>query len=137
MESIADNKRIAKNTVLLYIRTIVIMVVSLYTSRVVLAALGVDDYGIFNAVGGVVAMFSVISGSLSTSISRYITFELGHGDYERLKDIFSTSINIQLVISIIILVLGETIGLWFLNYTMNIPVERLNAANWVLHCSLL
>jgi O-antigen/teichoic acid export membrane protein len=137
MENIADNKRIAKNTVLLYIRTIVIMVVSLYTSRVVLAALGVDDYGIFNAVGGVVAMFSVISGALSTSISRYITFELGHGDYERLKDIFSTSINIQLVISIIILVLGETIGLWFLNYKMNIPVERLNAANWVLHCSLL
>ena len=89
-----DNGRIAKNTLLLYMRTILVMLVSLFTSRVVLSALGVDDYGIYNVVGGVVAMFTVVSGALSASISRFITFELGRNDIEKLKRIFSTSINI-------------------------------------------
>ena len=84
----ANNKRIAKNTLLLYFRTLFIMLVTLYTSRVVLNTLGVTDYGIYNVVGGVVAMFSVISGSLSSSISRFITYDPGHGDFERLKRIF-------------------------------------------------
>ena len=132
-----DNGRIAKNTLLLYMRTILVMLVSLFTSRVVLSALGVDDYGIYNVVGGVVAMFTVVSGALSASISRFITFELGRNDIEKLKRIFSTSINIQIGISLLILFLGETIGVWFLNYKMNIPVERLDAANWVLQCSLI
>ena len=113
------------------------MVISLYTSRIILDALGVDDYGIYNVVGGVVAMFAVISGSLSNSISRYITYELGHGDRQKLKTIFSTSINIQLFLSLLILLVGETIGYWFLNVKMNIPQERLFAANWVLHLSIL
>lgn len=113
------------------------MLVTLYTSRVVLNTLGVTDYGIYNVVGGVVMMFSVISGSLSSSISRFITYELGHGDFERLKRIFSTSVNIQIGISVIILVLAEIFGVWFLNTKMNIPTERLTAANWVLQCSLL
>ena len=133
----ANNKRIAKNTLLLYFRTLFIMLVTLYTSRVVLNTLGVTDYGIYNVVGGVVAMFSVISGSLSSSISRFITYELGHGDFERLKRIFSTSVNIQIGISILILVLADIFGVWFLNAKMNIPAERLTAANWVLQCSLL
>lgn len=133
----ANHKRIAKNTLLLYFRTILMMVISLYTSRVVLVTLGVEDFGIYNVVGGVVAMFGMISGALSNAISRFITFELGHGDKEKLKRIFSTSVNIQLGLSLIIIILGETIGLWFLNYKMNIPVERMYAANWVLHCSLL
>ena len=133
----ANNKRIAKNTLLLYFRTILVMVISLYTSRVVLDTLGVEDFGIYNVVGGVVAMFGIISGSLSSAISRFITFELGHGDKEKLKRIFSTSVNIQLGLSLIIIILGETIGLWFLNSKMNIPPERISAANWVLHCSLL
>ena len=137
MEKTANNTRIAKNTLLLYIRTIIVMVITLYTSRVVLASLGVDDYGIYNVVGGVVAMFSVVSGALTSSISRFITFELGHGDFEKLKNIFSTSVNIQIIVSIIILLLGETIGVWFLNYKMNIPIERIVAANWVLQCSLI
>ena len=133
----SNNKRIAKNTLLLYVRTLFIMLVTLYTSRVVLNTLGVTDYGIYNVVGGVVMMFSVISGSLSSSISRFITYELGHGDFDRLKRIFSTSINIQIGISLVILVLAELFGVWFLNTKMNIPAERLSAANWVLQCSLL
>lgn len=133
----ANNKRIAKNTMLLYVRTMFTMVISLYTSRIILDTLGVDDYGIYNVVGGVVAMFAVISGSLSSSISRYITYELGHGDLQKLKTIFSTSINIQIFLSLLILLLGESVGLWFLNEKMNIPPERLYAANWVLHLSIL
>lgn len=132
----ANNKRIAKNTLLLYVRTLFTMLVSLYTSRVVLNTLGVSDYGIYNVVGGVVAMFSVVSGSLSSSISRFITYELGHGDFDRLKRIFTTSVNIQIGISLVILILAETFGLWFLNTKMNIPADRMTAANWVLQCSL-
>ena len=132
-----NNKRIAKNTLLLYVRTLFIMLVTLYTSRVVLNTLGVTDYGIYNVVGGVVMMFSVISSSLSSSISRFITYELGHGNFEKLKRIFSTSVNIQIGISVLILVLAEIFGVWFLNAKMNIPAERLTAANWVLQCSLL
>ena len=132
-----NNKRIAKNTLLLYFRTLFIMLVTLYTSRVVLNTLGVTDYGIYNVVGSVVMMFSVISSSLSSSISRFITYELGHGDFEKLKRIFSTSVNIQIGISGIILILAEIFGMWFLNEKMNIPAGRLGAANWVLQCSLL
>ncbi|MEY8688010.1 lipopolysaccharide biosynthesis protein [Bacteroides sp. AN502(2024)] len=136
IETQSNNKRIARNTLLLYIRTILVMVISLYTSRVILSVLGVDNYGIYNVVGGVVAMFSVVSGALSGSISRFITFELGHGNVNRLRTIFSTSINIQIGISLLIFLLGETIGFWFLNNKIDIPAERLHAANWVLQCSL-
>lgn len=133
----SNSRRLAKNTLLLYVRTIFVMVVSLFTSRVILQALGVDDYGTYNVIGGVVAMFSVLTGALSNAISRFITFELGKGDKEKLIKIFSTSINIQLFFSLVIILLGETIGLWFLNAKMNIPVERMYAANWVYQCSLL
>lgn len=136
-DQLGNNKRIAKNTLLLYIRIIFLMLITLYTSRVILEQLGVDDYGIYNVVGGVVAMFSVISSALSSSISRFITFELGKGDIKRLTTIFSTSVNIQLGLSAIILLIGETVGLWFINYKMNIPADRLVSANWVLQCSLL
>lgn len=131
-----NNKRIAKNTILLYIRTIVIMVINLYASRIVLRTLGVEDYGVYNAVGGVIAMFSVISGALSAAISRFITFELGKGRIERLNVVFSTSVNILVIISILILILAEPIGVWFLNTKMQIPPERMIAANWVLQCAL-
>ena len=133
----ANNKRIAKNTLLLYFRTIIIMLVSLYTSRVILNVLGVEDYGIYNVVGGFVAMFSMISGALSASISRFLTFELGRGDKKRLNQVFSMSVNIQVAIVLIILLLGVSLGGWFLNEKMNIPVERMTAANWVLYCSLV
>lgn len=137
MNNSSNNKRIAKNTLLLYFRTLLIMAITLYTSRVILNALGVEDYGIYNVVGGVVAMFSLISGSLSNAISRFITFELGRGNIKRLSVIFSTSVNIQLGLSLLIMILGAIAGGWFLNTQMNIPDERMEAANWVLYCSLL
>ncbi len=132
-----NNKRIAKNTLLLYFRMLFMMAVSLFTSRVVLETLGIDDYGIYNVVGGVVAMFSVFSGSLSSAISRFITFELGRGDLSRLKVVFSTSVSIQIVLAIGIMIIAEIAGVWFLNTQMNIPTERLVAANWVLQCSII
>lgn len=137
MSQSSNNKRIAQNTLLLYFRTLFTMLISLYTSRVVLNTLGVTDYGIYNVVGGVVAMFSVISSSLSSAVSRFITYEIGRGDFEKLKRIFSTSVNIQIGISLVIIALAETFGLWFLNTKMNIPDGRIGAANWVLQCSLL
>ena len=138
MSDITTNyRRIAKNTLVLYIRMFVTTLVSLYTSRVVLNALGVDDYGIYNVVGGFVSMFSVLSGSLSAAISRYITFELGKKNTNRLGEIFSTAIHIQVLISIIIIIAVEVIGVWFLNTQMQIEPERLGAANWVLQLSVL
>ena len=132
-----NNIRIAKNTLLLYFRMLLIMAVTLYTSRVVLATLGVEDFGIYNVIGGVVAMFAVISGSLSSAISRFITYELGKGNKERLKVIFSSSIVIQICLAISICILAEIGGVWFLNSKMNIPIARMEAANWVLQCSIL
>lgn len=136
-ENSANSKRIAKNTLMLYFRMLFLMGVSLYTSRVVLEALGVEDYGIYNVVGGVVAMFTMISGSLSSAISRFITFELGKENQEKLNTIFSTSIIIQLIISLIIIILAETIGVLFLENKMVIPIDRLVAAKWVLQFSVL
>ena len=133
----SNNKRIAKNTLLLYFRMLFMMVVSLYTSRVILNALGVEDFGIYNVVGGVVAMFSVISGSLSAAISRFITYELGKGDQSKLNKIFSASVTIQLLLSLIIVVLIESVGVWFLNAKMTIPETRMTAANWVLQFSII
>lgn len=113
------------------------MAVSLFTSRVILNTLGVEDYGINNVVGGIVTMFSVLSGSLSSSISRFITFELGKGNIERLKTIFSTGVNIQLGMSVLIIIIAEAVGIWFLNAKMNIPADRMVAANWVFQCAIL
>lgn len=137
LETSSSNKRIAKNTLLLYFRTILIMLINLYMSRVVLEALGVEDFGIYNAVGGVVAMFSIISGALSSAISRFITYELGKGDTSKLNKIFSTSVNIQVGLCLIILAVAEPLGVWFLNTHMSIPDDRMEAANWVLQFSLL
>ena len=132
-----NNAVVAKNTIVLYIRTLFTMLVSLYTSRVVLNVLGVTDYGIYSAVGGVVAMFGIVSGALSSSISRFITFELGNNHQERLSTVFSTSINILLILSGIILFVCEVVGIWFLNTKMNIPSERLTAANWVFQSAII
>jgi len=133
----SNNKRIAKNTLFLYFRTLLVMAISLYTSRVILSVLGVEDYGVYNVVGGAVAMFGVISSALSSAISRFITFELGKNDFVRLKKIFSTSINIQIIISVVVILIAESVGLWFLYNKLNIPEERINAAFWVLQFSLL
>lgn len=136
-DNTANNKRIAKNTLVLYVRMLFMMAVLLYTSRVVLSALGVDDFGIYNVVGGVVAMFSMISGSLSAAISRFLTFELGKGDKDKLATVFSSSVTIQIAIFAIILVCAETIGVWFLNNKMVIPESRMVAANWVFQFSVI
>lgn len=114
-----------------------LMVVSLYTSRVILDTLGVVDYGIYNVVGGVVTMFAVISGSLSAAISRFITYELGTGNSEKLKRVFSSSLIIQLFIAIIVVLLAETLGLWFLHSKMVIPEDRVIAADWVYQFSII
>ena len=132
-----NNKRIAKNTLLLYVRMLFTMLVSLYTSRVVLNTLGVEDFGIYNVVGGIVAMFSILSGSLSAAIQRFITFELGKEDRSKLKSIFSTAVTIQIFLALLIIVLAETIGLWFLNNRINVSVERMIAANWVFQFSII
>lgn len=113
------------------------MAVSLYTSRVILHTLGVEDFGIYNVVGGVVSMFSVISGSLSAAISRFITYELGKGDKDKLIRIFSSSVTIQIGLGLVILILAELVGVWFLNAKMNIPDGRMYAANWVFQLSIL
>ena len=136
--STSDNtKRIARNTILLYFRTLFTMAVTLYTSRVILNTLGVDDYGIYNVVGGFVAMFAILSSSLSNAISRFLTYELGHGDKNKLNLIFCTGVNIQIGMSLLIVVVCEAIGIWFLNYEMSIPTERIYAANWVLQLCML
>ena len=138
MESHTENtKRIAKNTLMLYARMLFSMLVSLYTSRVVLNTLGVEDFGIYNAVGGFVAMFSLVSSSLSSSVSRFLTFELGRGDMRRLKEKFSMSVVIHIALAVIIFILAESVGIWFLNTQMTIPAERLTAANWVFQASIL
>lgn len=137
MKRVSNNERIAKNTFMLYVRMLFLMTVNLYISRVLLRVLGVEDFGIYNVVGGVVAMFSVISGSLSASISRFLTYELGKKNIDKLKRIFSTAIMIQIGISVIIILFAETIGVWFLNSEMNIPIYRIYAANWVFQFSII
>lgn len=116
---------------------LVLMLIALYTSRVILQALGAEDYGIYNVVGGVVTMFTVLSGALSSSISRYLTFELGSGNKNKLISVFSTSIIIQLGISVVIVFLAETIGLWFLNNKLVIDESRMMAANWCYQFSIM
>lgn len=132
-----NNKRIAKNTLALYFRTFITMIVGLYTGRVMLQALGVDNYGINNVVGGIVGMSSLITSTMSAAISRYITYSIGQGDKERLKTMFSTSVNAQIVMSIIAVIVLEIFGLWFLSNEANIPDRRMTAAHWVFQCSLI
>lgn len=132
-----NNKRIAKNTLLLYFRMLLIMIVNLFTSRVVLNTLGIEDYGIYNIVGGVVSMFGFINAAMSTSTQRYLTFELGKENFLRLRDVFSTCVNIHVLISVVIVFLAETIGLFFFYYKMIIPIERMDAAFWVYQFSVL
>lgn len=132
-----NNKRIAKNTILLYVRLLFSVLVGLFTSRVVLQTLGIDDYGVYNVVAGVVTMFSMVTNSLGAAISRFFTFSLGRNEKEKLSTIFSTSLNIMIGISILIAILMEIIGVWVLNTYLNIPHERMIAANWVFQFSII
>lgn len=132
-----NNKRIAKNTLLLYVRMLLLMVISLYTSRVVLNALGVDDYGIYNVVGGIVVLLAFLNNAMAGSTQRFLNFEMGTQDSDALRRVFSTSIHIHVIVALVVLILGETIGLWFLNTHMNIPELRITAANYVYQFSLI
>lgn len=134
---IANNKRIAKNTLLLYFRMMVTMAISLYTSRVVLKVLGIDDYGIYQAVGGIVGLFAFLNNSLSTGTSRFITFGLGEGNFEKLKNIFNTTLSSHIILAGIIVLVAEIAGYWFLYHKLVIAPDRLNAAVWVFHLSII
>ena len=133
----ANNKRIAKNTLMLYVRMLFTMAVSLFTSRVVLQTLGVEDYGIQNVVGGVITMFTFINGGMVSSTQRYLNFEIAKGNADRLKSVFNTALQIHALIAVVIIILGETVGLWFLLEKLVIPEERMTAAMWVYQCSII
>lgn len=132
-----ENKRIAKNTIYLYIRTAITMLIALYTSRVILKQLGVSDYGVYNAIGGVVAMFSTLSGTLSGATCRYITFAIGKNDSGYLKKVFSASLLIHVALALIVIILAETLGLWYINNKLNIPDGRSIAAMFVYQASVI
>lgn len=132
-----NNRRIAQNTLLLYVRMLFMMVVTLYTSRVVLNTLGIEDFGIYNVVGSIVAMFGFINSAMASGTQRYLTFELGKGNFLQLQKIFSTSLLIHGLISVLIVFLAETIGLWFLYHKMVIPAARMDAALWIYQLSIL
>lgn len=131
------NRRIAKNTMMLYVRLLLIMGVSLYSSRIVLSVLGVDDFGIYDVVGGAVAMFSFFSGSISVATQRFLSYELGKKDSGEIGKIFCMSVNTHLIMAAAAIVIVEAGGLWLLNHKLNIPADRIAAANWVFHCSVL
>ena len=131
------NKRIAKNTLVLYVRMLFTMGISLFTSRVILQTLGVEDYGISSVVGGVISMFTFINAAMVSSTQRYLNFELVRGDANQLRSVFSTSLQIHALIALAIIVLSETVGLWFLNEKLVIPEARMTAAMWVYQCSIL
>ena len=131
-----QNKRIAKNTLLLYFRSIFLILINLYTSRVILQSLGISDYGIYNVVGGMVAMFTMISSSMATASQRFITYALGENDQEKLRKVFSTSITLHVLIGAVLVILLEVFGVWFLYHQLNIPVERVESAFWVLQLSI-
>ena len=132
-----NNKRIAKNAVFLYARMLLSIIVSLYTSRIVLQTLGVEDYGIYGVVGGVVSMFTFLNSAMSGATSRYLTFEMGKGNESRLKETFSTAFIIHIGIAVAIFIIAETVGLWILCNKMVIPEGRMLAAHVVYQCSVI
>lgn len=132
----SSNKRIAKNTLFLYLRTLVTIIVNLYIVRLMWKILGVDNYGIYNLVGGIVFMFAFLNNAMVASSQRFISFALGLNDKEKLQKTFSMSLTVHGLLAVLILLIAETIGLWFLNHKLNIPIDRMSAANWVYQCSV-
>lgn len=136
-KQLSDNHRIVKNTLYLYLRMGVSMCVRLYTSRIILQVLGVDDYGLWNVVSGVVVMFSFLNTSMTGCTNRFISYELGHGDRQSLQETFTASMTIHWIIAGVVLVLGETVGLWLLMTQLVIPPDRLLASHIIYQCSIL
>lgn len=133
----SNNKRIAKNTMMLYIRMFLSMAISLYTSRVILQTLGVEDYGVYNVVGGIVGLISFLNASMSGATSRFITFELGKGNVDKLQKVFSSAMIVHVCIAIVVLIFAETFGIWFLTNKLVIPEGSTNAAHWVFQFSVI
>ena len=131
MAELSNNRRIAKNTVYLYLRMLITIVVSLYTSRIVLKTLGTEDFGLYNIIGGIIVLFAFLQNAMSNATQRYISYGIGAGNQERLANTFSMSMNCHFIIALVLLVLSETIGLWFVINHLNIPVGREHAAFWV------
>ena len=133
----SNNKRIAKNTLYMYIRMLITMVVGLYTSRIVLATLGTSDFGLYNVIGGIVVVLASINGTLATGTQRFLSYAIGENNETKLNTVFSTAVLIHLIFAIILFIIAETIGLWFLCYEMNIPAGRETAAFWVYQFSIV
>jgi len=136
-DNTTTNKRIAKNTMFLYIRMMVVMLVALYTSRIILNTLGATDYGIYNVVGGIVTIMAFLNGALGGSTSRFLTFALGEKNIEKQKKTFGAALNLHICVALLVLIVGETIGLWFFYEKMIIPEERMTAAFWVYQFSIV
>jgi len=132
-----NNKRIAKNTMALYVRMFLVMAITLYTSRIVLKTLGIEDYGIYNVVGGVVVLFSFLNSALANATQRFLNFEMGTGNEDKLRTVFSCSMMAHYSIVLFLFILCETVGLWFVNHKLNIPEGREYAAFWAYQCSVL
>ncbi|WP_282053995.1 oligosaccharide flippase family protein [Maribacter luteus] len=137
MSNLNENSKIAKNTIYLYIRMLFSMAVALYTSRVVLDVLGVEDFGVYSVVGGVVTLFSFFNSAMSSATQRFFSFELGRKNSKNLSFTFNASVNIHILIGILVFILAETIGLWFVNNKLNLPLENLSTVQWVYHLSVL
>ena len=137
MQSPNNNTRIAKNTLMLYFRMLLLLIISLYTSRIVLRELGVDDYGIYNVVGGIIVILSFLNSAMAAGTQRFMNIEMGRNDLAALKRVFSTSLQIHVSVAFCMLVIEETVGVWFLNNYMNIPDGRMTAANWVYQFSVI
>ena len=131
------SRRIATNTLLLYGRMIFLLLISLYTSRVVLNALGQSDFGIYNVVGGIVAMMAIISGALTNAVSRFLTFELGKTQGQQFNKVFSTAVLVQVMLILLLAIVAEPICIWYVNSPLDLPPDRMVAANWVLQCAVL
>lgn len=132
-----NNKQIAENTLFMYLRMFVTMTVSLYTSRVVLRTLGVEDYGLYNVIGGIIAMFGFINGAMTNTTSRFITVSLAKDDLAKQNEIFNLASLIHLVIALLIFIAGETIGLWYLNNKLVVPDGRMFAAQWLYQLTIV
>lgn len=131
-----NNKRIAKNTLILYVRMLFTVGISFYSTRLILANLGVENYGIYNVIGGFVSMFYMVTATMTQAVSRFLTFDLGRGNIAKLQKTFSTSVNILLLMSFVVVLLAETVGLWFVNNKLNIDDSRMLAANWIYQFSV-
>lgn len=137
MNQTEKTKRIAKNAVLLYIRMVVTLIITLFTSRIVLKSLGFDDFGLYNVIGGVVTLFAFLRSSMSSSTQRFLAYEMGSSTADNLRHVFCVCLTTHILLALILFALAETIGLWFLNTHINIPVGREEAANWIYQFAVL